>query len=89
MPVHVRVIPASSRTEVGGRYGASDPPTLVVRVTAPAVDGRANVAAVEALADAFAVKEILVTLTAAHSSRNKVFETIGGDRAVLADLLAR
>ena len=89
MRVNVRVSPASGRTEVGGRYGASDPPTLVVRVTAPAVGVRANIAAVEALAAAFAVKRGQVLLISGHSSRNKVFEISGGDRAALAGLLAR
>jgi hypothetical protein len=89
MRVNLRVYPASVRTEVGGRYGTSEPPSLIVRVTAPAVDGRANAAVVEAMAQAFALKRSEVTLVTGSSNRNKVVELRRGDLATLTALLTR
>ena len=90
MDVTVRVRPGASRTSVGGSYG--DPPALVVAVTAPAVDGRANQAVVTAVAEAFAVRRPDVSLRAGHTSRTKVLSVTGADpdllAARLADLLA-
>jgi uncharacterized protein len=56
MRVNVRVYPGARRTTVGGRYGTSEPPILIVRVGAPATGGRANAAVIDAMAIAFAVK---------------------------------
>jgi uncharacterized protein YggU (UPF0235/DUF167 family) len=89
MRVSLRVHPGSNRTEVGGRYGGSDPPVLVVHVSAPAVDGRANLATIAAVADAFGVRRREVRVVAGAASRNKVVEVTGGDPAVLATLLSR
>jgi uncharacterized protein len=87
MRVSLRVYPAAGRTEVGGRYGESDPPVLIVRVNAPAVDGRANAAVVEAIAKAFAVKRTGVAIVAGESSRAKTVDVTGADPAVLGRLL--
>ncbi len=83
----VRVQPGASRTRVGGRYGDDLPPVLVVKVTARPVEGRANGAVTEALADAFGLRASAVTLLSGGSSRLKVFELEGGDPDRLADLL--
>jgi hypothetical protein len=85
--VNVRVYPAARRTRVGGRYGTTDPPVLIVRVNAPATDGRANAAVIEAMALAFAVKPREVALVAGDSSRNKIVSVTGGDPATLSALL--
>jgi uncharacterized protein YggU (UPF0235/DUF167 family) len=89
MRVNVRVYPAAGRTEVGGRYGTKDPPVLIVRVHARAVDGRANKAVIEAVALAFGVTRRGVDLIAGRSSRNKALEVTGADQAALAFLLDR
>jgi uncharacterized protein YggU (UPF0235/DUF167 family) len=83
--VTVRVRPGASRPAVGGeRDGA-----LVVRVSAPAVDGRATAAALAAVAAAFGVRRAAVTLVTGATSRTKVVDVDGGDPADLDRLLAK
>jgi uncharacterized protein len=71
--VAVRVKPGASRTRVGGRYDGPYGPALVVAVHAPAVNGRATEAARRALAEAFEVHPVRVTLRAGAISRDKLF----------------
>ena len=80
MRVAIRVKPSSSRTAVGGLYPATD--SLVVAVTARAVDGKATEAALRAVAEAFGVRRGAVTLVTGATSRDKVVE-IDGDPAEL------
>lgn len=79
----IRVRPGSPRTAVGGTYGDS----LVVRVSAPAVDGRATAAALRALAEAFGVPNAAVTLVTGATSRDKVV-AITGDPATISQRAA-
>lgn len=74
MRITVRVRPGASQTRVGGRYGESDPPVLVVSVRAPASDGRANDALVAALAEAFGVPRSAVRVVSGAISRTKVVD---------------
>ena len=83
MRITIRVRPGSTRPGVGGEQAGA----LVVRVSAPAVDGRATQAALAAVADAFGVRRDAVTLVTGKTSRTKVVEVAGGDPRVLADLL--
>ena len=89
MRITVRVIPNARVTKVGGRYGDGHPPVLAVRVTAPAVDGKANAAAVEALAGAFGLPVKSVQLVSGERSRIKVIEVETSDPGVVAALLQR
>lgn len=66
----VRVRPGASRTYVGGGYG--DPPVLVVSVSAPAVDDRANEAVIRALADALGLPPRDVEIVRGRTARTKV-----------------
>ena len=85
MRVTIRVRPGSSRQEVGGSHDGA----LVVRVSAPAVGGRANEAALAAVAAAFRVRPQAVRLVTGASSRTKVVEVDGADPAEVDRLLAR
>jgi uncharacterized protein YggU (UPF0235/DUF167 family) len=78
----IRVQPGSARPGIGGqREGA-----LLVRVSAPAIDGRATEAALAAVAGAFGVRRRAVTLISGASSRTKIVEVADGDPDTLARL---
>lgn len=83
MRVTVRVRPGASRTRVGGSYGDA----LVVRVQERAVDGRANAAALRAVAEAVGVPRRSVRLVSGATSRTKVFEIDRADPVALQRLL--
>lgn len=80
----MRVRPGTSRTKVGGAYGEA----LVVAVNAPPVEGRANTAVCEAVADAFGVRRSRVRVVSGQKSRTKVLEVDGATEERLAELLA-
>ena len=77
MRLTVRVYPGARVTAVGGRYGTAEPPVLIVRVSAPAVDGRANRATIGAIADAFDLAASSVRVVAGATHRTKILELDG------------
>ena len=85
----VRVRPGARTDEVGGRYGDDVPPVLVVRVAAPAVDGRANDRLVRLLAEALGVPRSAVVIVSGAAQRTKIVDVEGATPAVLEALLAR
>jgi hypothetical protein len=87
MRIFVRVSPGASATKVGGRYGDSEPPVLIVRVAARAVDGRANAATVRALADALGVSRGHVRIVTGLRTRIKVVQVEAADPDAVAALL--
>jgi uncharacterized protein (TIGR00251 family) len=82
--VHVHVQPRSGRSELVGRHGAA----LKVRVTAPPVDGRANMATAAVLAAALRVAPSRVVLASGGHSRIKRFRVAGLECAEVARRLA-
>ncbi len=84
----VRVQPRASRTAVVGVHGGA----LRVRLQAPPVDGAANAALVEHLAEALDVPRRAVRVVAGGTARGKTVEVEGADAArvrALADRHAR
>jgi uncharacterized protein len=77
----VRVKPAARRESVGGRWPGPRGDALVVAVTAPAVDGRANEAVRRALAGAFAIRRQDVAIVAGTRSRDKLVELANAPQA--------
>jgi uncharacterized protein (TIGR00251 family) len=78
------VQPRASRARVGPAVGDR----LRVAVTSPPVDGKANAAVIEALADAFAVRRADVRILRGESGRRKTVSIAGGTLAALERLLA-
>lgn len=66
----VRVKPGAKREAVGGSHGDA----LVVAVTAPAVEGKANEAVRKALAKAFGVRRQDVTIVTGERGRDKIVD---------------
>jgi uncharacterized protein YggU (UPF0235/DUF167 family) len=87
MHVTIRVYPRARTTRVGGRYGTGEPPVLIVRVSAPAADGRANLAAIRAVAKDFGVPTSAVRLATGARHRTKILEVAGADPDRLEQLL--
>ena len=77
--ISVRLSPRASRDEAGGFAPAADGrgEVLRVRVTAPAVDGRANTALTRLLAKRLGVARGDVTVVVGQSSRQKVVAVAG------------
>lgn len=95
MRVTIKVHPGARRTHVGGsvalpddreRGPASASRALTVSVNAPAVDGRATSAVIEAVARALGVRPREVELVSGTTSRVKVLEVPDACAARLAEL---
>lgn len=71
--IKVRVQPRAASNQVGGYRGD----TLLLRVTAPPEGGKANEAAVRALAQALGVAKSRIKIVRGHSSRDKLIAVEG------------
>ena len=83
--VNVYVIPRSSRNQIARRPDGS----WCLRLTAPPVEGAANKAAMEFLADVLKVRKSQVTLVLGEKSRRKTFEIHGLSEQEVAHRLAQ
>ena len=87
MRLPVRVIPNAPKTAITGMRGDE----MVLRVNAPASDGKANRVAIRFLARMFGVSTSSIQLVSGEKSRHKKFEIVGLEsgeiREKLADLL--
>jgi uncharacterized protein (TIGR00251 family) len=80
--VDIQVVPRASRNAVGPAIGDR----LRVAVTAPPVDGAANAAVIEVLAEAFGVRRSAVAIVRGQRGRRKTVSVAGASRAVLERL---
>ena len=79
MHLHVRATPNARRSEiVGWEEEAQVGRVLRVRIAAPPVDGKANVALREFLAKTLGLSKSMVTLEKGGSSRYKTFRIPDG-----------
>ena len=78
----VRVQPRASRSEVVGAHGGA----LKVRLQAPPVDGAANAALVDLLAESLGVPRRAVRVVAGASSRSKTVDVDGVEQALVERL---
>ena len=81
----IRVIPNAKKTQFSGRREEE----LVLRLNAPALEGKANRAAMDFLADALDVGRSTVVLVSGEKSRHKIFEIVGLDGSDVERRLAR
>ena len=78
----VRVQPRASRSEIAGVHGDA----MKIRLTAPPVDGAANEALVELIAEVLGVGRRAVRIVSGESSRSKVVEVEGVTAAAVLRL---
>ena len=78
----VRVQPRASRSEIVGVHGDA----MKVRLSAPPVDGAANAALVELIAEVLGVGRRAVRIVSGESSRSKVVEVEGVTAAAVLRL---
>jgi uncharacterized protein len=69
----VRVIPNARKTEFTG-FREDE---LVLRLNAPAVEGKANKAATEYISRYFGVSRSAVSMVSGEKSRHKIFQIVG------------
>ncbi len=80
----VRVIPNSAKNEF---FGYRDD-ELVLRLNAPAIEGKANKAAVDFVSRYFGVTRSAVVLVRGERSRHKIFQIVGLENGDLERKLA-
>lgn len=81
--LRVRVTPRASRSEIAGLHGDA----LKIRLHAPPVDGAANEALIEFLADALDVPRSTVHIERGHTGRSKEITIRGHPDAIRPDRL--
>jgi uncharacterized protein (TIGR00251 family) len=69
----VRVVPQASKNEISGRQGDA----VKVRLTAPPVEGAANQALVDFLAEQLKVRKSQIEILSGHTSRDKMVCVVG------------
>jgi len=85
LTIDVLVVPRASRTAVGPMVGDR----LRVAVNAPPVDGAANEAMIEAVAQAFGVRRAAVAIVRGERGRRKTVRITGATSAALQRLSSR
>jgi uncharacterized protein len=81
--LRVRVQPRAKRAEVAGERDG----VLIVRVTAPPIEGRANSAACKLIAEQLGVAPSRVRVKRGVAARDKVIEVEGADQAAVRQAL--
>jgi len=69
----VRVMPRAKKNEISGRHGNA----IKVRLTAPPVEGAANEALIDLLAEKLGVRVNQIEILAGHASRDKIVCVVG------------
>ena len=69
----VRIIPNAKKTELGG-YREDE---LVLRVSAPALEGKANKAAIEFMSRCLGIPRSAIGIVSGETSRHKIFQIVG------------
>ena len=83
--IEVHVQPRASKTELAGLHDGR----LKIRLAAPPVDGAANAALVEFIADKLGIAKSRVRVVAGATSRRKVVEVEGVSEEMVSEKLRR
>lgn len=81
LAVHAQ--PGAKKTAIVGVYGEGNTAQLKIQVHAPPIEGRANAALTEFLAEFFSLPRKSVELVSGESSRSKVFLLRGASAAAI------
>ena len=73
----VRVVPRSSRNQIAGVEGGA----LKIKLTAPPVEGAANAALIEFVAEWLGIRRSAVSIVSGEKSRHKVVRVAGVTKA--------
>ncbi len=85
----VRVTPRASRTGIEGvAADAAGKPLLKIRLAAPPVDGAANDALVDFLADALSLRKRDIAIRSGETGRTKILHLSGDAATILVRLEA-
>ena len=84
LKLKVRVIPNAKKTAFSGEREGE----LVLRLNAPALEGKANKAAIEFISGYFGVPKSAVALVSGEKSRHKIFQIVGLNSSDLERKLA-
>ncbi len=82
LTLHIQ--PGAKKSECAGLHGDA----LKIRLAAPPVDGKANAALLEFIADRLGLSKASVRLKSGQTSRRKVLEVCGTASNALAQLLS-
>jgi hypothetical protein len=69
----VRVVPRARKTEIAGRHGDA----VKIRLSAPPVEGAANEALIDFLAELLGVRKSKIEILSGHTSRDKMVCVVG------------
>ena len=83
--LRLRVQPGAGRSSVTGRHGDA----LAIKVGAPPIGGRANLACIELVADILGVRKSAVELVSGEKNRQKRVRIVGIEPAQVREALAR
>ena len=75
MKLRIQVIPNAKKTEFRGRREETG--EWILRLNAPPVDGKANRAAIEFIAESLGIPRSGVSLNSGEKGRHKIFEIVG------------
>jgi uncharacterized protein (TIGR00251 family) len=79
-------MPRSSKNEIAG---IMDDGTVKIRLTAPPVEGQANIALIRYLADLLGVPQGNIEIVAGQTGRNKLVTIIGLDAPTVQKLILK
>ena len=87
--LQVRVAPRASRTAIAGVIGAGSEAALRIALQAPPVEGRANAALIEFLAEVLGVPRSILEIAGGQHGRNKTILVRGRPAAQVTAILEK